>query len=175
MWHWWSRLWERSALLRRWTVFNSVGALGILVQLSVLAVLTGWLGLYYLIGTALAVEAAVLHNFVWHESWTWSDRSRSDKAGVWRRLVRFHLANGALSVAGNIILMRFFVGTLSVNCTVANALSIAACSILNFFVSDRLVFQGSRRESGTRHFAFHLPRFSPTGAFPPGAGRKCRR
>jgi putative flippase GtrA len=63
---------------------------------------------------------------------------------VWRRLVRFHFANGALSIAGNIILMRFFAGTLALSYTVANALSITVCSILNFFASDRLVFQGTR-------------------------------
>jgi putative flippase GtrA len=130
--------------MRRWIAFSLVGVLGILIQLSTLAVLTGWLRLHYLLATGLAVEVALLHNFVWHESWTWSDRSRGDKKGVWRRLVRFHFANGVLSIAGNIILMRFFAGTLAVSYTVANALSITLCSMLNFFASDRLVFQGAR-------------------------------
>jgi len=129
--------------MQRWIAFIFVGVLGIVIQLSTLAVLSHVLGLNYLLATGLAVEAAVLHNFVWHETWTWSDRSRGDKKGVWRRLVRFHVANGTLSVAGNIILMRFFVGTLALNVTLANALSIALCSILNFFASDRLVFQGA--------------------------------
>jgi dolichol-phosphate mannosyltransferase len=130
--------------MRRWIAFSLVGVLGILIQLSTLAVLTDWLGLHYLLATGLAVEVALLHNFAWHESWTWADRSRGDKKGVWRRLVRFHFANGALSIAGNIILMRFFAGTLAVSLTVANALSITLCSILNFFASDQLVFQGTR-------------------------------
>jgi putative flippase GtrA len=129
--------------MQRWLAFISVGVLGIIIQLSALAVLSGGFGLNYLLATGLAVEAAVLHNFVWHETWTWSDRTRGDKKGVWRRLVRFQVANGALSAAGNIILMRFFVGTLALNQTLANALSIALCSILNFFASDRLVFQGA--------------------------------
>ena len=155
VWRRLARFWAGSAQMQRWIAFNLVGVLGILIQLSTLAALTGWLGLHYLLATGLAVEAAVLHNFVWHESWTWSDRSRGDKKGVWRRLVRFHFANGALSIAGNIILMRFFAGTLSVNYTVANALSITVCSILNFLASDRLVFQGTRRESGASGFVFH--------------------
>jgi len=128
--------------MRRWIAFISVGALGIVIQLFVLAVLAGGLGLNYLLATGLAVEAAILHNFMWHETWTWSDRSRGDRAGMWRRLVRFHAANGAISVAGNIVLMWFFVGTLALNKTLASALAIALCSILNFFASDRLVFQG---------------------------------
>ena len=154
VWRRLARFWAGSAQMQRWIAFNLVGVLGILIQLSTLAALTGWLGLHYLFATGLAVEAAVLHNFVWHESWTWSDRARGDKKGLWRRLVRFHFANGALSIAGNIILMWFFAGTLSMNHTVANALSIAVCSILNFFASDRLVFEGTRRESGASGFVF---------------------
>lgn len=127
--------------MRRWIVFNIVGLLGVLVQLLTLAVLTGWLGLHYLTGTGLAVEAAVLHNFAWHERWTWADRAGCDKGGVWERLLRFHLANGTLSLAGNLILMRVLVGSCSMNYALANALTITLCSFANFLASDRLVFQ----------------------------------
>ena len=40
---------------RRWLKFNLVGAIGILVQLAVLAILNGILELDYLPATALAV------------------------------------------------------------------------------------------------------------------------
>ncbi len=134
---------EAAALMRRWLAFNLVGLLGVLIQLATLAVLTGGLGLHYLVGTGLAVEAAVLHNFLWHERWTWSDRVGQDKEGVWKRLVRFHLANGALSVGGNLILMRLFVGSWSMNYVVANIVTISICSILNFLAGDRFVFRVS--------------------------------
>ena len=143
---------EGAAQMRRWMAFNLVGALGVLIQLSTLAVLTGWLGLHYLVATGLAVEAAVLHNFLWHEHWTWSDRSGQDKEGMWKRLVRFHLANGALSIGGNLILMRLLVGSCSMNYAVANILTIAVCSLLNFLASDRFVFQRTLRKAEARGF-----------------------
>lgn len=127
--------------MRRCIAFHLVGALGLLVQLAVLLVLTRWVSLNYLLGTALAVEAAVLHNFLWHERWTWANHTGHDLKGACRRLVLFHLANGALSIAGNLILMRFFVGTLAMRHVAANALAVAVCSIPNFVASDRLVFQ----------------------------------
>ena len=71
-----ARFWEGAAQLRRWMAFSLVGVLGIFIQLATLAALTGWLGLHYLVGTGLAVEAAVLHNFVWHESGTNIGRGR---------------------------------------------------------------------------------------------------
>jgi putative flippase GtrA len=60
-------------MLRSWVRFNAVGIIGLVVQLLVLAVLLRF-GLHYLAATTMAVEAAVLHNFLWHERWTWSER-----------------------------------------------------------------------------------------------------
>ncbi|HLW86445.1 MAG TPA: GtrA family protein [Candidatus Sulfotelmatobacter sp.] len=60
--------------LVRWCKFNLVGAIGILVQFAALFLLKSALHLNYLAATGLAVEAAVVHNFVWHERFTWADR-----------------------------------------------------------------------------------------------------
>lgn len=123
--------------IRRWIIFNSVGAIGIAVQMSALVMLTSGLGINYLAATALAVEAALINNFFWHERWTWSDRGPD---GRWRRLAWFHLANGIVSMAGNLALMHVLVEGVGLNCLLANALSIAACSIINFVAGDRIVF-----------------------------------
>lgn len=141
----WSGRGEELAQLRRWLAFSLVGGLGILIQLATLAALTAGAGLHYLVATGLAVEAAVLHNFVWHERWTWRDRAAHDKPGRWKRLLRFQIANGALSIGGNLVLMQLLAGTCAMNYTVAGILSITICSLLNFFASDRLVFVRSRR------------------------------
>ena len=135
---------------RRWLTFYWVGGLGIVVQLAALAALTA-AGLHYLAATALAVEAAILHNFFWHERWTWSDRSGRDPSRRWRRLLRFQIANGALSLAGNLVLMQLLAGAAKMNYTLANILSVALCSVLNFLASDRLVFtRGPLRSMGAR-------------------------
>jgi putative flippase GtrA len=74
-------------LIRRWLKFNLVGAIGIVVQLLALGLLTSVLRVHYLAATALAVEAAVLHNFVWHEWFTWADRAAFGKWAFFRRLL----------------------------------------------------------------------------------------
>jgi putative flippase GtrA len=58
----------------RWWRFNFVGGIGIVVQFGALFFLKSVLHLHYLAATALAVEIAVLHNFLWHERFTWADR-----------------------------------------------------------------------------------------------------
>jgi putative flippase GtrA len=123
--------------------FYTVGAAGMAVQLAVLALLKSGFGVGVLPATAIAVELAVLHNFYWHERWTWADRvGFSGQAG---RLVRFHLTNGMFSIIGNVILMAALVGRLRVPYLVANVITIALCSLLNFLAADRLVFRPPSR------------------------------
>ncbi len=125
-------------LLRRWFKFNAVGAIGIGVQLAALAVLRSLLHVGILWATAAAVEIAVLHNFVWHERWTWKDRGGSH---VLVRLARFNLTTGALSIVSNLLCMRLLVGQLHMQYLAANLLAIAVTSIANFLLSEMFVFR----------------------------------
>jgi putative flippase GtrA len=130
------------ALVRRWIAFNGVGALGIVVQLGVLAVLVRTLAVPYLWATALAVECAVLHNFAWHQRCTWRDRRGGSRVEVVKRLLRFHALNGLFSVAGNLAIARFLTGELAIDPLASNIAGIMVCSMLNFAASEVLVFRG---------------------------------
>ena len=124
-------------LLHRWAKFSAVGATGIVVQTITLALLLRVAGIHYLIATALAVEASVLHNFIWHKKWPWADRQGVTSAAM---LLRFNLTSGALSIAGNLVLMFVLVGGAGLNALFANVVTIAICSLVNFALSDRFVF-----------------------------------
>lgn len=132
--------------LVRWCKFNLVGGIGIVVQFAALFLLKSVLHFNYLGATAIAVEAAVVHNFVWHEQFTWADRTKSDRAqSSWphslTRLLRFSLTNGAVSILGNLALMRVMVGQGHMNYLLANAIAIILCSLANFLVSETWVFE----------------------------------
>jgi len=134
------------SLIRRVLKFQTVGAIGVVVQLVALVLLKSTLGLHYMLATALAVEAAVLHNFCWHERWTWVERTRN-RPGiglVLRRLVSFNLTTGLVSIVSNLVLMRLLVGSFHLHYLVANVVSIAACSLANFLFSEFFVFKAQR-------------------------------
>jgi len=114
-----------------------VGAIGMVVQALVLAGLKSGLNVNYLAATPLAVEAAVIHNFLWHERYTWAERS--DQAAV-RRFLKFNFGNGAVSLTGNVVGMAVLAGAAKINYVIANVVSVAGCSLVNFLVSDRVVF-----------------------------------
>ena len=133
--------------------FNVVGGMGFALQSGALFVLThGAHSLGYLTATAVAVELAVLNNFVWHQRWTWEDRPSATTGETVRRLAKFNLTNGLVSLAGNLILMSLLVGRLGLSLMAAYLLSIATCSICNFFLADRIAFcvssAGRKQEAG---------------------------
>jgi putative flippase GtrA len=127
-------------ILQRWLKFNFVGGIGIGAQFAALFVLKGLVHLDYMLATALAVEAAVVHNFLWHEQYTWKDRVERSLQNSIPRLIRFNLTTGAVSILGNLLLMKALVGNCGMNYLVANAIAIALCSTVNFLVSDSWVF-----------------------------------
>jgi len=130
-------------LFTRWIKFNAVGAIGVVIQLSALALMVACFDIHYLAATAIAVEAAIIHNYVWHEKWTWSEVT-SENATRWlNRLLRFHVTNGFTSMVGNVLIMRSLVGTFQVPVLYANLTAIAICSLVNFLLSNFWVFQGN--------------------------------
>jgi putative flippase GtrA len=136
------------SIILRWLRFNLVGGLGIGVQIALLFLLKSVFGLNYLAATGVAVEVAVVHNFLWHERYTWVDRVRPSWRKSLPRLLRFNLTNGAVSIGGNLALMKIMVGVGHVNYLAANAAAIVVCSVFNFLLSDAYVFERDRGMRG---------------------------
>jgi putative flippase GtrA len=127
--------------LIRWGKFNAVGAMGMVLQLTALAVFERWAPGHYLLASAAAVELAILHNFVWHRHYTWRDRA--DDSAPMVRLVRFHLSNGLVSMLGNLAILRLLVQEARLPILLADCVAILFCSLINFCLGDRWVFRAT--------------------------------
>jgi putative flippase GtrA len=155
-------------MLVRFLRFNLVAAAGIVVRLAVAALLVDVMKLHYLVGTVLAIEASVLNNFYLNERWTFAQRQAPNVQGpppnaqrprpnvqgptpsvgcldssLLFRCLAFHAGNGLVSVVGSLALMPFLVRGLGLHYLVANVVSLFATGLLNFALSDRLVFRGA--------------------------------
>jgi putative flippase GtrA len=124
--------------LHRWINFNLVGAVGMLVQLSALALFNRLAPGHYLYATAAAIELTLLHNFLWHLHTTWRDRR--DTSSRLQQLLRFHLSNGFVSMLGNLILMRPLIHQAHLPLLLANLIAILCCSLANFFLGNNWAF-----------------------------------
>jgi dolichol-phosphate mannosyltransferase len=125
---------------RTFARFNVVGGLGIAVQLATLAVLVEGLGVAYRPATLAAVGAAIAHNFVWHQRWTWRGRAPGVRPAL-TAFGRFVAANGLVSITGNVAVMAVLTGQAGVPALPANAVSIAMCGLVNFWLGERVVFR----------------------------------
>lgn len=124
---------------RRIVAFLFVGALGFALQMGGFGCLraAGW---PLPAATACSALTAVVHNFIWHERWTWSDRG-GDVATRTRRFAGYLATTGATSLVSNVVLVAFFAGLFTLPPRVALALAVVSTSVVNFLISDRLTFQ----------------------------------
>jgi putative flippase GtrA len=127
--------------MTRFLRFAIAGSGGFVVQIATLALLTDVFAVHYLAATIVAVEAAILLNFAWHERWTWADRPAPSHAERWQRLARFNALTGVSSIAGSVVFTAILVETLSLSPVMANIISIAALSAINFVSANALVFR----------------------------------
>ena len=121
--------------------YNLVGAMGLSVKFSVLTALVEFAGAGYLASTAVAVEAAMIHNFTWHLQWTWSDRSAGlSRREALMRLLRFHLGAGAVAMLANLLVTRFLVQEFGIHYAAANLAATVFAGLANFMISNFVVF-----------------------------------
>ena len=130
-------------MIGRWCRFSLVGLIGAALQLTLISVLTRYFGVLSTMATFAAVEITVLHNFVWHEQFTWRKRDPEGSQKMARRLWRFHAGNGLLSLAGNTVLMYCLVDRLKAPLLPAAIAAIVICSLANFLIADRWVFSNT--------------------------------
>src|SRR5207249_8055916 len=81
---------------------------------------------------------------VWHERWTWADRTRG-RNGVVKRLSGFVGATGLTSIAGSVAFTAAYVRWLRVDVLAANVLAIATLAVANFLIADRWIFSAADR------------------------------
>lgn len=120
--------------------FGITSLAGVAVQVTLLWGLIHVVSLPYLTATALAVLAAILHNFVWHWRWTWADRNHAP-AGWLDAFWKFALGNGVVSLGSNLILMPLLVDIGGLSPVPANLAAIASGGLLNFWLADRVAFR----------------------------------
>jgi putative flippase GtrA len=129
------------SVFRRWLKFSVVGAAGLAVQLVALWLLTRVAAVPAMMAIVIAVETALLHNFIWHELWTWKGIGSASGSTRWARLLRFHTVTGFVSLASNVIFTVLIRNWFGAPLLAANVIAVGMTAILNFVLADRWVFR----------------------------------
>ncbi len=121
--------------------FTLVGFMGAILQLTLIFLLMRCFGAPGIAATPVAVEITILHNFFWHERFTWSDRNPQSSGRLAVRLWRFHAGNGLISLTGNTVLVYGLVERFNAPVLPTAMVAIVLCSLANFLVADRWVYR----------------------------------
>jgi dolichol-phosphate mannosyltransferase len=136
----------------RFFKFAMVGGIGALIQLSTLQ-LYRFLGLPYQLAFFLAIETAIVSNFIWNNVWTFSDRKLKTKQ-IPSKFVQFNLASSGSIIIQQIVALigEFAVGLFAlftlpiINLTVDTGMVYAVLGILlglswNFFAYNKFIWK----------------------------------
>jgi dolichol-phosphate mannosyltransferase len=132
--------------------FMAVGITGLVVNSVILFVLSGLLGVNYLIGAIISTQGSTLWNFGWIDRWVFRKRSEGPLSRRQRMVGFFAVNNAMLFLRGPILVL--LVAQLGMNYLVANLVSLGAMMILRYSISDSLIW-GARRNRKLYYYNIH--------------------
>ena len=125
---------------KRVVKFALVGTWGFAVNMFFLWFLTEIAGLYYLLSSILAIEIALINNYVLNDLWTWHDRGIAGKAEYFKRMLRYQITAG-VSMLANLVVLWMLTELFGFYYLASNIFGILCGSALNFVVNDRWTFR----------------------------------
>jgi dolichol-phosphate mannosyltransferase len=114
--------------------FLTVGLAGLLVNSLLLWLLVETAHLHPLVASIIASEAAIVHNFLLNDRWTF--RAQSRQHSPLKRLARFNgVALGGMLVT--VALLTVLVTSLRLDLLAANVVAVGAATLWNYVVNSR--------------------------------------
>jgi putative flippase GtrA len=142
----------RRRVLARLLRFQLVAWGGTLVNLGVLWLLHGRLGVPLVAAGAAAIETAIIHNFTWHYLFTWRDRVDGSAADYICRLLRYNLVTASIDFTVNLGVLWGLVRFAGVHYLLADLAGMVAGPVVKFLANEFLVFRkaqdGQRAATG---------------------------
>ena len=121
----------------RFARFGAVGLSGLVVNTAVLAFLTDFVGLFYVVSAIFATQVSTLWNFCFTEFWVFSDRAARRGRGS-RMALFFLMNNAALALRGPLLIV--LTSGLGIHYAVSNIISLASLTLLRFALADSWIW-----------------------------------
>ncbi len=133
---------------KRFIRFGTVGASGVVVNLSVLFLGQEFLftaiqnpGMRLNVSLAVAIFFATANNFFWNRMWTWGDRKHRPDKHLLLHFGQYAMASW-VGIALQVVLTKLFV--FYWHYLIANALAILLASVFNFLVNNFWTFRNHK-------------------------------
>lgn len=128
--------------LLKFLKFGIVGASGVVVNQGVLMLLRVLFPeLPVEVRSPIAIELAIISNFILNFHWTWGDTKAEERKVVTGQFMTFNLSSGLTALFCNYLPLLFMVNVLAWNEDLSNLIGIAFASGLNFLISHFWTFK----------------------------------
>jgi putative flippase GtrA len=129
---------ERYLPLDQFIKFCVVGGMGTLLNLFILYTSVEFLGLWYILGAAIAFIIVVTFNFTLNKFWTFKDKKKKKKIVVGQYLK--YIVIGGIGMGINILTLFILVEYVGIWYILAELLAIIVATLWNFEGSRYIVF-----------------------------------
>jgi dolichol-phosphate mannosyltransferase len=128
-----------SLRMGRMSRFAAVGMLGTLVNLGVMAALTHWTPLNYVVAAVISAEASIVHNFLLQERFVFRDLRNEANSWPWR--LGQSLAFNNLEALARLPFLVLLVETMHLWALLAQAVTLAVAFVARFLFVSRVVYR----------------------------------
>lgn len=124
---------------KRFIKFGIVGFSGVIVNEGLLFLFTEVFGIFYLLSSIIAIEVAVVNNFLLNNLWTFNDRKKKGKRNFFMRLINWQIAR-SMTIAVNFLIL-WWLTTLGIYYLISNLIGIIVATGLAYFFSVKWVWK----------------------------------
>ncbi len=132
------------SMLFRGGKFMAVAWLGMGVNTACLYLFKGILHIKLIPASLMAIEIAIIHNFIWFRTWTWRDRP--NKPPFFQQLIKYNLATGAVDFLANVSVLWSLSTFLKIHYLLANILGMIAPPFIKFWLNEKFIFKASSND-----------------------------
>lgn len=133
---------HQSAAWREWKrvfKFGMVGLSGILVNLAILFLLVEYAHVNVKLASPIAIEIAILNNFLWNDLWTFAAEKDRRFSSRWHRLAAFNMVSFG-GAAINYVILLALTGWFAMYYMAAQLIGILVAFIWNFMINRRFTY-----------------------------------
>ncbi len=112
----------------RFVKFGLVGGSGVIVNEGLLYACTALAGMDYRMASPIAIECAIVNNFLWNYLWTWGDRKTGSRRSMAYTLFKFNVSSIVTALIVNYGLLVLLTEVVHVNYHIPN--------VPNYYVSN---------------------------------------
>jgi len=120
--------------------FIIVGIIGVIVNASLLYILTEYINIYYIYASIISIEISIISNFVWNDLWTFKDNRDKPK---WKRFVYFQTFS-IIGICIYVILLYIYTDIFHIYYLISNLMTIPITVLWNFGMNKFITWKDNK-------------------------------